>query len=540
MRHRRDTLTSSMSRPLAITSSGFLLLILFSILFLAPASRAQLRYVQQRTASGILEGVVSPDGKVRAFKGIPFAAPPVGPLRWKPPQPVAPWSGVRKAVDYGPRCMQTRVYSDMIFRDAGPSEDCLYLNLWMPEVHTQPRLPVMVWIYGGGFEAGSTSEPRQDGGNLSKKGVLVVSMNYRLGIFGFFSHPELTRESGHNASGNYGLLDQLAALRWVHDNIAVFGGDPGNVTIFGESAGSSSVSALMASPLAKGLFRRAIGESGAIFGTSKQSRQRTDTERVDVEFVKSALGTDSIKALRAKPAAELLEAASKEGAPSFRTNIDGYFLPESVEAIFAAGKQSHVPLLAGWNADEDEYQSIFEKEEPSPENFAARVRELYGSNADTILKLYPATTVAQAKRAAADLAGDRFTALHTWKWMELQLRTGKSPVYRYHFEETLPLAAGTAPSPDNEPTAPHASEIEFVFQVLSSRDLPWRPQDEKISDLMGSYWTNFAKTGDPNAEGLPHWPVYGPDAYEVMHLGPNLHALPDEHRARYEFLDKIQ
>jgi len=227
-------------------------------------------------------------------------------------------------------------------------------------------------------------------------------------------------------------------------------------------------------------------------------------------------------------------------APSFRTNIDGYFLPESVEAIFAAGKQSHVPLLAGWNADEDEYQSIFEKEEPSPENFAARVRELYGSNADTILKLYPATTVAQAKRAAADLAGDRFTALHTWKWMELQLRTGKSPVYRYHFEETLPLAAGTAPSPDNEPTAPHASEIEFVFQVLSSRDLPWRPQDEKISDLMGSYWTNFAKTGDPNAEGLPHWPVYGPDAYEVMHLGPNLHALPDEHRARYEFLDKIQ
>ena len=174
------------------------------------------------------------------------------------------WTGVRKAVDYGPRCMQTRVFDDMIFHDAGPSEDCLYLNVWMPE-HAQPRLPVMVWVYGGGFRAGATSEPRQDAGNLSKKGVLVVTLGYRLGIFGFFSHPELTKESGHNSSGNYGLMDQLAALQWVKDNIAVFGGDPDNITIFGESAGSASVSALMASPLAKGLFRRAIGESGAMF-----------------------------------------------------------------------------------------------------------------------------------------------------------------------------------------------------------------------------------------------------------------------------------
>ena len=350
----------------------------FGILLLPHALRAQLRYVEQRTANGVLEGVVSADGKVRTFKGIPYAAPPVGPLRWKAPQPAAAWTGVRKATEYPARCMQAPIYSDMIFHDNGPSEDCLYLNLWMPAAPAQPRLPVMVWIYGGGFAAGATSEPRQDGGNLSKKGVLVVSMNYRLGIFGFFSHPALAKESGHNATGNYGLLDQVAALKWVRDNIAVFGGDPNNVTIFGESAGSFSVSALMASPLAQGLFRRAIGESGAFFGDTLRPQPRAETEKAGVEFAKSSLGTDSLEALRAKPAAEILQAAAKPGAARFVPNIDGYFLPESVEAIFAAGKQSHVPLLAGWNADEMTYRAIFGKEDPTAENFLARARALYG------------------------------------------------------------------------------------------------------------------------------------------------------------------
>ncbi len=510
---------------------------LLGVFVLPLSSPAPLRSLQQRTASGVLQGVVSPDGMVRTFKGIPFAAPPVGPLRWKPPQPLVPWTGVRKATEFAPRCMQARVFSDMIFRDAGPSEDCLYLNLWIPEVHTQSPLPVMVWIYGGGFTAGSSSEPRQDGGNLSKKGVLVVSMNYRLGIFGFFAHPDLARESGHDASGNYGLLDQLAALQWVHDNIAAFGGDPDNVTIFGESAGASSVSALMASPLAKGLFRRAIAESGALFSTSQPMKLCTESEKIDVEFAKSSLGAISLEALRAKPATELLEAASKDGAPRFPPNIDGYFLPESVAEIFAAGKQSHVPLLAGWNADEGNYQSTFKKEELTPENFAARVRELYGPNADAILKLYPAATVAEAKRAARDLAGDRGAAFTTWRWIEFQLKTGQSPVYRYRFEETLPLPLGSPP--DAEPTAPHASEIEFVFQMLSSKDLPWRPQDEKLSDQMGSYWSNFAKSGNPNAQGLPVWPAYTSDGYQVMHLSANPRASPDEHRPRYEFLEQI-
>jgi len=225
----------------------------------------QVRTVQLKTADGVLEGAVSADGKVRTFKGIPYAAPPVGALRWKAPQPVVPWSGVRKAVDFPPRAMQGRIYDDMVFHDTGPSEDCLYLNLWMPANPPQARLPVMVWIHGGGFVAGASSEPRQDAGNLSKKGVLVVSMNYRMGVFGFLAHPALAQESGHHASGNYGLLDQLAALQWVKRNIATFGGDPDNVTVFGESAGSVSVCALMASPLAQGLFQRAIGESGAYF-----------------------------------------------------------------------------------------------------------------------------------------------------------------------------------------------------------------------------------------------------------------------------------
>jgi para-nitrobenzyl esterase len=499
---------------------------------------AQERSVQQRTSNGMIEGVVSADGKVRSFKGIPFAAPPVGLLRWKPPQFVSAWSGVRKATEFGARCMQTRVYDDMIFRDSGPSEDCLYLNVWMPETHSSAKLPVMVWVYGGGFTAGGSSEPRQDGGNLSKKGVIVVSMNYRLGVFGFYSHPELSKESGNNVSGNYGLMDQLAALQWVKQNIAGFGGDPDNVTIFGESAGSSSVSALMASPLAKGLFRRAIGESGAIFGSVRPMKTREETEKIGATFAKSAFGTDSLEALRAKPAGDVLQAAAKKGAPHFSPNVDGYFLPESVQAIFAAGKQSHVSLLAGWNLDEGDYESILGKGPATPENFAAKVRELYGAKADDILKLYPAKTETEVKRAAQDLAGDRFTAFTTWKWLEMQLKTGESPVYRFRFEETLPMPANA--TADSEPTAPHASEIEFVFHMLPSKDLPWRPQDDKLSDQIGSYWTNFAKTGDPNGEGLPHWPTYGPEKYELMHLNASPEAKPDDHRARYLFLDQLR
>src|ERR1022692_2923423 len=334
--------------------------------------------------TGRVKGTVNHD--VAAFKGIPFAAPPVGALRWQAPRPappwksvreavefgprcmqgniyndmVFPWKSVREAVEFGPRCMQGNIYNDMVFRDKGPSEDCLYLNVWTPATSAKARLPVMLWIYGGGFAAGAASEPRQDGENLAKKGVVVVSMNYRLNVFGFFAHAELAKESGHDSAGNYGLLDQVAALEWVHRNISSFGGDPAKVTIFGESAGSFSVSALMASPLAQGLFHRAIGESGAFFGSVLVLKPLSQSEEADAKFAES-IGAHSLAELRAKPAAELLDAAVKQKAIRFAPNIDGYFLPQSVREIFASGKQSHVPLRAGWNRDEGSYRGIFEK-----------------------------------------------------------------------------------------------------------------------------------------------------------------------------------
>jgi len=496
-----------------------------------------------RIDTGVVEGTASADAKVRIFKGIPFAAPPVGALRWKAPQPVPSWTGVRQATEFGPRCIQGHVFDDMVFRDNGPSEDCLYLNVWTPATSSQARLPVMVWVYGGGFEAGSTSEPQQDGENLAKKGVVVVSMGYRLGVFGFFSHPDLARESDHHASGNYGLLDQVAALEWVRRNIAAFGGDPGQVTIFGESAGSFSVSALTASPLAQGLFQGAIGESGAFFSATLDLQPLARTEEVDAKFADS-LGAHSLDALRAKPAQELLDAAMKQQASlkgsaiRFRPNIDGYFLPESVSAIYARGRQSHVPLLAGWNADEGHFQSILGKAEPTMQNYIARMHALFGDKADALLKVYPAGTDAQAKRSAQDLAGDQFIAYSTWKWIEMQDDTGKSPVYRYQFDDAPPPSVSERNAPPLG--AYHSAEIVFVFETLASEDRPWRPEDEKLSDLMSSYWVNFARTGDPNGPGLPPWPAYRSEKeHEVMHLSASSHATPDEHKARYEFLDTL-
>jgi para-nitrobenzyl esterase len=491
-----------------------------------------------RTNAGSVKGTV--DSGVAAFKGIPFAAPPVGALRWKAPRPAPHWNGVRDASEFGSRCMQGSIYNDMNFRDKGPSEDCLYLNVWTPATSEKAHLPVMVWIYGGGFGAGAASEPRQDGTNLAKKGVVVVSMNYRLNVFGFFSHAELAGESGRNSSGNYGLLDQLAALKWVHKNIAGFGGDAGKVTIFGESAGSFSVSALMASPLAHGLFERAIGESGAYFGTILPLQPLAKSEEADARFAES-IGAHSLSELRAKPAAELLDAAVKQKAVWFAPNIDGYFLPQSVRAIYASGKQSHVPLLAGWNRDEGGYASIFEKDAPTAANFAVYAHKHYGAQADDFLKLYPAEGDEQAKRSAGDLAGDEFIAFSTWKWMEMQAATGSSKLYRYEFDDAPPApTTAEAAAPDSAPRgAYHSAEIEFVFGALASKNLPWRPEDKVLSDLMSSYWTNFAKNGDPNGQGLPQWPVYtGKANYPVMHLDATPHVAPDDHRARYEFLNK--
>jgi para-nitrobenzyl esterase len=489
--------------------------------------------LQVKTASGVVEGKEM--GPVHAFLGIPYAAAPVGDLRWKPPVPAAKWDGVRKATEFGSHCMQTNVYGDMVFPDAGGSEDCLSLNVWVP-TKAQGKLPVMVWIYGGGFVAGGTSEPRQHGEVLAQQGVIVVSMNYRLGMFGFFVHPELAKESEHHAAGNYGLLDQTAALRWVHENIAAFGGDPANVTIFGESAGSFSVSAQMASPLAKGLFQKAIGESGAAFSSHGLSfAPLAEREQKDAQLASSTLGVSTLAELRAIPAQKLLDAFSKPGGPgafSFGPDVDGYFLPESVPATYAAAKQNDVVLLAGWNHEEEGLHP-FPPDKSAMDTLKATADKEFGARAAEFLKLYSGETEEQAQRSMADFASDRFIAWGTWKWLEAEVKTGRQPVYRYRFDLSLPSDEKGQPR-----GAYHSAEIEYVFGQLDSKtDVTWRPEDRALSAIMQKYWTNFARRGDPNGPGLPNWPVYSPaDGWPLMHLSAAPEAQKDELRGRYLFL----
>ncbi|HLH05347.1 MAG TPA: carboxylesterase/lipase family protein [Bryobacteraceae bacterium] len=486
-----------------------------------------------RTASGLIEGTVSADGAVNIFKGIPFAAPPTGELRWKAPQPVAAWQGVRKATEFGPRCMQGRIFDDMVFRDSGPSEDCLYLNVWAP-AHADSPLPVMVWIYGGGFQAGAASEPRQDGEKLAHKGVIVVSMNYRLGIFGFFSHPELTKESGHNSSGNYGFLDQLAALRWVHDNIRAFGGDPENVTIFGESAGSMSVNAQVTSPLSAGLFKQAIGESGGDFGLSSAIPPLTQSEQTGARFA-AEIHAPTLKDLRAKSAQDLLAASLKDrNAFRFWPNVDGYFFPESPVAIYQAQKQNHVAVLAGWNTDEMNAAAFFGQKPHTRENYNAKLQQMFGDQADEALKLFPAGNPEEMEHSAGQLASAQFIAYSTWKWLEFEAHTPGVRAYRYHFEQAPPVEGG-GPSRG----AYHSADIEYVFETLDWKKLPWTDTDRRVSEQMSSYWTNFAKTGNPNGSGLPEWPQYAPSEFPVMHIGSKTEAAPDSMRQQYLFLDSV-
>ncbi|HVZ16149.1 MAG TPA: carboxylesterase/lipase family protein [Terriglobales bacterium] len=493
---------------------------------------------QVKTQSGVVEGKTGTDGKVKEFLGIPYAAPPVGDLRWKEPQPVKPWTGVKKATEFGPHCVQGRIFGDMVFPDPGASEDCLTLNVWTPDVSGKTKLPVMVWIYGGGFQAGATSEPRQNGEFLVHKGVVVVSMNYRLGIFGFFSHPELTRESPHHASGNYGLMDQAAAIDWVKKNIAAFGGDPNNITIFGESAGSFSVCAQMASPLSKNLISKAIGESGAFFGKELHAQVLSTTEQNGAKFAQE-VGADSLAKLRAMPAQQLLDAVMKGDSFRFAPNIDGYFLPESVEAIYKKGDQAHVPLLAGWNHDEGSWMQFFGKDAPTVANYETKVKEQYGDAASDILKLFPAKDEEQVKASAGALSTADFIAYGTWKWIESQKQTGDAPVYRYEFDQAPP-AGEDAKDPLAGKLAYHSAEIEYVFQTLKSKGLPFTKDDYAVSDVMSTYWTNFARTGNPNSNGLPTWPEYNTeDKYQVMHLkAPTPEVRPDNQRDQYLGLDK--
>jgi len=503
----------------------------------APPQPSEPRPIQ--IESGKLQGLLTADQKVIAYKGIPFAAPPVGDLRWRPPQPAGKWKHILFATDFGPHCIQSGSYNDMVFHDPGPSENCLTLNVWAPADAKPLRkpgggLPVMVWIYGGGFTTGGTSENRQDGQFLAHRGVIIVSMNYRLGVFGFMAHPELTAESPNHASGNYGLMDQAVAIAWVRRNIGAFGGDPANITIFGESAGSFSVSALMASPVAKDLFAKAIGESGgALYSSGLGFPPREQAERANVAWAERAFGASKLFYLRLLPADEVSQAAvarTNPPPPHFGPVIDGFFLPDSVPHIYAAGNQAHIPVLGGWNANESRPATV-----PTAESFAAQARTEFAANAPGFLAVYPAATDAEAVRSAGDYAGDRFIAFSTWAWLEAQVKTGAAPVYRYFF------ALGS-PGDHNHIAgmgAFHSDDIEYVFGALDSRpEMAIRPEDRTLSDLMGEYWTNFAKTGDPNAPGLPKWPVYNATGgWQVMHLDANPEAKPDALRPRYLFLD---
>ncbi len=483
-----------------------------------------------KTEQGKVHGKMMANGKVKGFLGIPYAAPPVAALRWKAPEPAAKWKGAREATAYGSRCIPGQASPDMAFLDAtGPSEDCLYLNVYAPADGTEvSKLPVMFWIHGGGFFAGAGGEPRHNPDFLVPKGVVLVTFNYRLGVFGFLATAEMAKEAGGTA-GNYGFMDMIAALKWVQANVGRFGGDPGNVTIFGESAGSFAVSTLMASPMAKGLFEKAIGESGAAFSGSLPYGPLETRMKADSEWVAS-LGIKSLEELRAYPAEKLREAGNKRGFIAFPPDIDGKVLVEPIEETYAAGRQAHVPLLAGWNADEG---VLVVRGAVTAAQWKEKAESMFKERAPEFLKLYPGDTDAEALRSAIDYGGDSFIAFATWKWIEAQAKTGESAVYRYHFELGAPASQYFAAG-----RAFHADDIEYVFGTLDTRPgSVWRPEDRKLSEEMMSYWTNFAKTGDPNGPGLPEWPRYDKGG-EIIHLDSTVTSGPDTVRARYEFLLK--
>jgi para-nitrobenzyl esterase len=487
--------------------------------------------LEVKTAQGRVHGKLINDGKVRAFLGIPYAAPPVGHLRWKAPQAPAKWSGVRDATTFAARCPQWPIWADYIFLDSGPSEDCLHLNVYSPvTTNSASRLPVMFWIHGGGYAAGAGSEPRYTNSLLPQHGVVLVTIDYRMGVFGFLASEDLMKE-GDGSAGNYGLMDMVAGLRWVKQNIAQFGGDQNNVTIFGESAGSFAVSTLMAAPEAQGLFAKAIGESGAAFGSVLPTDPLAERAKRDQSWVDS-LGVKNLAELRAVPMDKLLDEAKKKGIVGFSPVVDGQFLPQSVAEIYAAGGQAHVPLLAGWNRDERAGTLSKGMTAEKWKEFAA---EHYGAHSEKFLKAFTADSDDEAVRSADNYTTDQFIALGTWQWIEAQVKTGDAPVYRYHFE--LP-----APPSEMHPEgkyAWHSDDLEYVFGTLDVRHgSVWRPEDRKLSGEMIEYWTNFAKTGDPNGVGLPEWPRYDKTG-EVLHLDRATKASPDTTRARYEFLSQF-
>jgi para-nitrobenzyl esterase len=487
-----------------------------------------------RLESGSISGTTGSSGEIRIFRGVPYAAAPVGPLRWKAPRPLAHWDGVRKADEYGARCMQGggagrggAGRSGAAGRPGGgqapagigapqaTSEDCLFVNVWTPARSAAERLPVMVWIHGAGLTGGSGSEPRYDGEELSKKGAVVITINYRLGPFGWLAHPELAKESGHNVSGNYGMMDALAALQWVQKNAAAFGGDARRVTIFGESAGAFLVSGLVGSPEAKGLFQRAIAESGAWMGMGMGAmRTLAQAEEAGAKAV-TAMGVSSLADLRTRPADEIQ--TDLRGAGLI---IDGKYLPEDLSATFAHGRQNEVDLMVGSNKDEG---TFFARAGVNAEQFTTQSRQRFAELGDSFLKLYPAGSDSEASASALASFRDE-TSWHMRIWAEAQAKLRKPKAYLYYFTREPPAAPGV-------PTrgATHTAEIAYVFRHAGST-----PQatdvDRKLEDAMAAYWVNFAATGDPNGAGLPVWPaVHDRNSGRAMVLGEKIEveSVPD-------------
>jgi len=512
--------------------------------------------VQAKIENGVIEGNYSTVTGIQTYFGVPFAKPPIGELRWKAPQPLENWTGVKETKTFGPRPVQALVFGDMKSRSNGLSEDCLYLNVWTPAKRDTKGLPVLVYFFGGGNVAGDASEYRYDGESMAKKGMVVVTTNYRLNIFGFLAHPDLSAESPYKASGNYGLLDQNAALQWVQKNIAAFGGDPDKVTIAGESAGSIGVSLQMASPLSKNLIAGAIGESGAAINPTMAPVSLAEAEKTGLEFGQKA-GYPSIAELRKLSTREIYEIYNESKRFGFPAVIDGYFLPKTLPQIFEAKQQAQVPLLVGWNSAEIPGMAFMQGQPYTEEAYIAKVKEAYPQKYNEVLKLYPHSSEKEIERSATALASDRFIAYSTWKWFDLQRKNSDKPVYRYLFSRIRPalvdqnkmsgLAGGTVTKDSNAPKMPepigaaHASEIEYCMGNLGLvHDYAWTVDDHKVSETMQEYFANFIKTGDPNGEKLPQWPAAKPNdpAPGVMDLNVQSQTEKAPNDGRYIFLDQ--
>lgn len=507
-------------------------LILFSgLLSVSSFSKKQNNDDPVKTEAGLVSGVTSADGTIKIFKGIPFAAPPLGELRWKAPQPVRPWGGVKSCTAFGPSPMQgfpapfSMWTKEFLIPDEPISEDCLYLNVWTGATSANEKRPVLVWIYGGGFTSGGSACPIYDGEAMAKKGIIFVSINYRVGIFGFFAHPELTKESGKNASGNYGLMDQIAALQWVQRNIAAFGGDPSNVTIAGQSAGSMSVNCLVASPLAKGLFKKAIAESGANM-VSSPFRGSVTLQQAEQEGLKTAqtLNASSLTDLRKISADTLF----KKGQGMHGPIVDGYVLPNSIPAIFSANKENDIVLLTGWNEDE----GFLFGPAKNAADFRKQAAEQYGSDSSTFLKYFPADNDADAAVSQLKISRDMIFGVQNYVWANISSSKGHK-TYVYRFTRKVPATGEYV-----KYGAFHTGEVPYAYDNLKFVNRPWEPADRQLATAMSSYWVNFVKTGDPNGDGLPEWPLYTMKEKKIMILGTTQEAKRISDSEALDFLYK--